>query len=243
MEWYEAAFDRYYPILYSHRDDAEAEAALSAYGHFLNGHEPVLDLASGAGRYLQALRREGHDAYGLDLSAYLLRQSVEKEHLGDRVLQGDMRSLPFRSGAFGAVINMFTSFGYFASDTENLRVLQEVHRVLRRGGVFVLDFINAETVPDSLEPHSQRCSRGFDIDERRDIVESGRYLVKSVTITDRTTRESESFEERLRLYNPGDLIGMLESTGMNVIDRFGDYHGNPFVPAQSDRIVIVSEKG
>ena len=46
-----------YPVLYSHRDSAEAEAALDSFGHYFDGRSPILDLASGDGRYLEALLR------------------------------------------------------------------------------------------------------------------------------------------------------------------------------------------
>ena len=52
-------------------------------------------------------------------------------------VQGDLRELPF-DGRFDAVLNWFTSFGYF-DDEGNRRVLEGFHRALRPGGTLLLE--------------------------------------------------------------------------------------------------------
>lgn len=242
MEWYEAAFDRFYPILYSHRDNEEASLVVRTFGHFFDGKTPLLDLASGSGRYLQVLLEAGHDVYGLDLSHYLLRRSVDEWGHAGRIVQGDMRYLPFDDECFGGVINMFTSFGYFSVDTDNLLVFKEVSRVLKRSGVFLFDFINATRISHSLLGDTQRQSMGFDIHERRVIVDHGKYLVKNATITNLDTKMTESVEERLRLYSKDDLLLMVRSVGIKLMEVFGDYNGNAFVDGVSERVILVCEK-
>jgi SAM-dependent methyltransferase len=242
MEWYEAAFDRFYPILYSHRDSEEAVRAIGTFGDYLAESRPVLDMASGDGRYMRVLLEAGYDVYGFDLSHYLLLRALEHTSHGGRLVQGDMRYLPFRDGAFGSVINMFTSFGYFSADTENLLVFRETERVLEPGGVFLFDFINASRISANLLGGSRRDAHGYEIHEKRRIEQHGKYLVKHADITDQETRVSESIEERLRLYSKSDLMLMFESVGLSVVDCFGDYDGNEFVEGVSDRVIIISQK-
>jgi SAM-dependent methyltransferase len=243
MEWYEAAFDRYYPILYSHRDEGEVGRALDSFERYFGGRSPILDLASGEGRYLESLVLRGFDAFGLDLSGYLLERSVRQRGQGGRVVQGDMRHLPFRDGVFGGVINMFTSFGYFSADTDNLLVLREVQRVLTDGGVFLFDFINSERIVSSLLDASERESEGFRIREKRRITEYGKYLVKEVDMYNAESGEGGQFEERLRLYTHDDLMKMFHSVDMKVTDVFGDYDGNAYQRGVSDRVIVVATKG
>lgn len=242
MEWYEKAFDRFYPILYRHRDDGEAGRVFATFGDRFAGKSPILDLASGEGRYLEALLSAGYDAFGLDLSLYLLQRSLERPRQRGRVLQGDMRALPFADGAFGGVINMFTSFGYFSVDTDNLLVFREVHRVLRPGGIFLFDFINAEKISQALLDETQRQSGGYDIHERRKVTGYGKYLVKHIDIRHSDTGEHETFEERLRLYTRDDLRSMFNGAGMRVTEVFGDYEGNEFVAGVSERVIVVAER-
>lgn len=242
MEWYEAAFDRFYPVLYGHRDAEEASFALKTFGSFLAGRTPVLDVASGNGRYLKALLEAGHSAYGLDLSHYLLRRAAEDPSLRGRLVQGDMRHLPFAGGRFGAVINMFTSFGYFSADTDNLLVFREVHRVLESTGMFLFDFINASRVSADLLGETTRESMGYTVNERRTVEEHGKYLIKRATLRDPNTKTSETIVERLRLYTKKDLLVMLQSVGFVVLDCFGDYNGNVFVESVSERIIFTCTK-
>lgn len=242
MEWYEKAFDQYYPILYSHRDDGEAARVLSTFGAYFAGRSPILDLASGDGRYLDVLLAAGYEAFGLDLSPYLLQKAIDRPGHRGRVVQADMRALPFADGAFGGVINMFTSFGYFPADTDNLLVFREVQRVLNPSGVFLFDFINAGKISEALLEETRRESRGHDIHERRKVTDYGKYLVKSVDIKNQETGERASFQERLRLYTREDLATMFRSAGMHIVQVFGDYEGNDFVDGVSERVIVVAEK-
>ena len=242
MEWYEAAFDRFYPVLYSHRDDDEASLAIGTFGHFLDGKSPVLDIASGNGRYLKALLDTGFEAYGLDLSHYLLQLAVEDPDLRGRLVQADMRDVPFRDESFGAVINMFTSFGYFSVDTDNLLVFREISRVLKPGGVFLFDFLNASRISEALLGETTRESLGYSIREQRVIEGHGKYLVKHATITNEETGSVERIDERLRLYTRRDLELMFDAVRLEVLGCFGDYNGNEFVESVSDRIIVVCGK-
>jgi len=164
MEWYEVAFDRFYPILYSHRDAEEAVHVIDTFGDYLEGKIPVLDMACGDGRYLKALRGAGHRAIGLDLSHYLLLRALEESEHRGMIAQGDMRRLPFLDASFGAVINMFTSFGYFSADTDNLLVFREVRRVLTRRDRFYRETAHviidvSERTPDALRGSLPREKR------------------------------------------------------------------------------------
>ena len=137
---------------------------------------------------------------------------------------------------------MFTSFGYFSADTDNLLVFREVQRVLRSGGVFLFDFINAERISANLLARSERESQGYHIHERRGVEAHGKYLVKRVAVTNQETNEREEFEERLRLYTKADLLVMFDSVNLRVLDTFGDYEGNTFTPGVSERVIMVAEK-
>lgn len=242
MEWYEAAFDRFYPVLYGHRDEDEASLALGTFAPFIEDKSPVLDIASGNGRYLKTLLKAGHEAFGLDLSHYLLQRAAEDPELRHRLVQADMRDVPFRDESFGAAINMFTSFGYFSVDTDNLLVFREVSRILKPGGIFLFDFINASRISGTLLGNTTREAAGYTIEEHRAIEGHGKYLVKHATITQNDTGMSERIEERLRLYTKKDLETMFGAVRLEVRSCYGDYNGNEFVESVSDRIIIVCEK-
>lgn len=241
MEWYEVAFGELYPVVYGHRDEAEAARTVRAFGELLWGHEPVLDLACGAGRHLEALADTGAAAYGMDLSAFLLGRA-RGGALDGRLVRGDMRHLPFRSHSFGSVINMFTSFGYFEGDVDNLAVLRESERVLSAGGVFLLDFVNARRVIGAPLVETVRVEEGFTIEERRAFEDAHGVLVKHVRVKDEVGKTRADYHERLRLYTPEELLSLVRAVGFGVAGMFGDYERGAFVPWESERVILFCEK-
>jgi len=241
VEWYEIAFDRMYPLLYPRRDREEAERVLDCFGDLLGDAEPVLDLACGNGRYLAGLLKRKFTTFGVDLSWFMVERAVGTRRLRGKVVRGDMRRLPFRDGSFGAVLNMFTSFGYFAVDMDNLRVLHEVSRTLRHGGLFLFDFVNASRIRRQQLLDTERREKGYTICERRSI-EDGRCLVKRVEAAHRRTGGTFEYEERIRLYDQRELATMLESADMVVSGVFGDYDRRPFVETESERLIMVCER-
>ena len=227
-EWYRDWFGEEYLALYPHRDEEEAREGvdlfLSACG------QPsglVLDLASGAGRHLLEFKRRGVNAVGLDLSKTLLMQArAGRPEL--LLAEGDMRYLPFADDAFQMVANFFTSFGYFAAPEEDEKVLSEIHRVLRLGGCFMLDFLNAERVRAGLVPKDERLMNGRLVVQERGFEEDGRVVVKKIQIHGPDGEGSVStFYERVRLYSPDELQVILRRAGLEPQSMFGDYSGAP----------------
>ena len=240
--WYELAFDRLYPVLYGHRDQAEAGRVVENYRNLFAGDAPVLDLACGNGRYLEAFGEAGLDMRGVDLSGFLLREAATSRGLAGRVVRGDMRSLPFRTGVAGGAISMFTSFGYFDADADNEQVLQEVGRVLASGGVFLFDFANAGWILGNPPGDTVVERAGYQIDERRSLEDNGRFVVKRVVATPLDGTDPVRYEERVRLYRPAELEAMLSGAGLRIKERYGDYDRAAFDPVGSQRFITVCEK-
>ncbi len=100
---------------------------------------PILDCPCGQGRHAHLLAEAGYDVTGLDYSAPLLR-IAKARGTGTRLRykRGDMRSLPADwSGKFDAVLNLFTSFGFFDDPKDDAKVIREFARVLKPGGLLV----------------------------------------------------------------------------------------------------------
>lgn len=236
-EWYERWFGEDYLALYPHRDQRDAAAAVALLERELAAREPglVLDLACGSGRHTRLLRTLGWSV-GLDLSPVLLRLARANDPDGPYV-RADMRVLPFAHDTFSLITNLFTSFGYFASDEEHATVLTEVRRVLREGGVFVLDYLNAPHVRSTLVPIDQREVNGSVVEQRRSITPDGRFVVKKIT----SRSDGRSFVERVRLFDPEDLRAMLEAAGLETTAVFGDYDGAP-IALDSPRAILFAER-
>jgi SAM-dependent methyltransferase len=236
-EWFEEWFGEEYLHVYPHRDDVEAERLVRLLVRQGIGGpgRAVLDLACGPGRHAAALVRAGARVFGLDLSRALL--FAARRRATGPLVRGDMRRLPFRSAAFDVVVNLFTSFGYFASDAEHGAVLDEVARVLRPGGRFVLDYLNAPAVRAGLVPHDERLAGGSTVVQERRISDDGRYVVKSIHMSG----DSRTFTERVRLFGRGDLEGMLAARGILTELASGDYDGAAHTAA-SPRLILLGRR-
>ena len=150
-----------------------------------------------------------------------------------------MRTLPFSDCAFELVVNLFTSFGYFSNDDAHRRVLDEVARVTCPGGWFVLDYLNARHVRQSLVPVDVRTVGQHTIEQERSISDDGRFVRKTITIGE----FGRTFVERVRLFEPEELTAMVSSSGYSVVELLGDYAGAPLGPESTRTIVIALRDG
>ncbi len=237
-EWFEDWFGEVYLELYPHRDEAEAARAIALLGRtgVVSTGWRVLDLACGAGRHGAALAAAGARVCGLDLSQALLR-SAQGKRVPAVLVRGDIRRLPLRTAGFDAVVNLFTSFGYFDTDAEHEAALREVGRVLRPGGRFAIDFLNAPAVRATLVPRDERTVGGRRIVQERRLEDDGRTVTKEIHLTG----EDRSFMERVRLFERDELEAMMTGAGLRVDAVFGDYDGGPHT-ASSARLILIATR-
>ena len=236
-EWYEHWFGEAYLDLYSHRDERDAGrivSLLASHGAVRAGKR-VLDLACGAGRHAAALADLGAAVVGCDLSLALLRAAQRRGASQAALVRGDMRALAFADGAFDTVVNLFTSFGYFDRDEQHAAVMVEVARVLRPGGAFALDYLNAVAVRSHLVPHDRTEAGGRTVVQRRRITGRGRFVVKTITVEG----EGREFMERVRLFERAELEALVTAAGLAVQVVLGDYDGAPHSPA-SPRCLLIA---
>ncbi len=230
--WYVTAFRSDYRQLYSHRDDKAAQqevAFLLASG--LQG--PVLDLCCGFGRHAKALQSKGLFVVGVDLSADLL--VAADAQLDGHLARCDARQLPFRDASFGGLTNLFSSFGYFGVEGDQL-VLDEISRVLRPGGAAFMDLMNPAWIRATLVPESRREQAGAILHERRSLVDGGQRVVKEVRIT-LAEGEERMWTEDVRLYDVHDLEGPLAARGLELVAVTGNFDSTP-LSEQSPRQVL-----
>lgn len=244
-EWFNHPF---YLEVYSHRDGNEAALcirtilAVTGLGLKSPGSVSVLDIACGAGRHAVELARRGYCVTGNDLSPYLLEEA-RKEAVNCGVSLAlsccDMREIP-AGGSFDLVVQLFTSFGYFDSREEDLRVFRQVGKALKDGGWYVLDLINPLHLEKNIVPESCRQTGALSIVEKRRI--DGGRILKTISITSPGS-ETAVFTESVRLYTLDEIRCMLRSEGFSVGEIAGNYSGEPFNPESSPRMLIFSRKG
>jgi len=237
VEWFESWFGEDYVALYPHRNEAEAERAVALIADTL-GDRPVslvLDLACGSGRHARYLGRRWRTS-GVDLSEVLLRLA-QKNGTPAHLVRADIRALPYRNDSFDLVVNLFTSFGYFETDAEHETVVRDLSRVIRTGGTFVLDYLNARVVRDRLVPRDETVINGRPVEQRREISPDGRFVVKHINIKD----DGHHFIERVRLFSKDELVSMLQQADFRIERSYGDYDGAPLT-AESPRVILFARR-
>jgi SAM-dependent methyltransferase len=240
--WYDEWFNSpWYTRLYGNRGELEAQEAVHLVrdiAHLERGAR-VLDLCCGYGRHTYALCEAGYHVTGLDNSTALIAMATERyDHPHARYVVGDMRG-PYPGAPFDAVVNFFTSFGYFDDHGENERVFHEVHDTLRPGGVFMIDFFNAEYVRAYLVEETVNILDGVTIEQHRRIDEP--FVRKSIEVNI-PCGPQQTFDERVWLYDHIELERMLTRAGLHVRHRFGEYDGSPFDHTTSSRCILFAQR-
>ncbi|GAA4270041.1 class I SAM-dependent methyltransferase [Hyunsoonleella aestuarii] len=235
-KWFTSWFDTpFYHILYKDRDDTEAHAFMDTLTNYLNIPEggSILDLACGKGRHARYLNKIGYEVTGLDLSANSIKFAKQFENHRLRFEVHDM-SKPYHK-TFDAVFNLFTSFGYFDKDEDNLNTIKAIKTNLNASGFAVIDFMNSEFVIDTLVPEETKTVDGIDFHLKRYVEED--FIVKHIRFN--AMGDDFTFEERVRGFTLKDFETLFEKADVHLLDVFGDYKLNKFNPKTSERLVMV----
>lgn len=235
LYWFENWFNEDYLTLYRHRDIADARRQISL---ILSTLQPtpaarILDLGCGEGRHLEILHQHGLQATGIDLSPVLIEKGKSRfPHLGLAV--GDMRNV---SGKFDIILSLFTSFGYFDEDSENMAVFRSVSQALNPGGMYWLDYLNSGYVKANLNPETVREPEPeLSVVEKRRIV--GDMVIKDIIFI--SDYGEKHYQERVKLYEKARLEFMLRDAGLQPAGSFGDYDGSPWSP-ERPRTILYAE--
>lgn len=245
-EWWHDVFNRpAFFELYQQADLARAATQVDQVLTLLDLRPParVLDVCSGYGRHSIELTRRGYSVIGVDISPVQVASAVKhatSAGVAPAFVIGDARALPVR-GPFDAAINMFLSFGYFATDGESQAMLEGVARALRRGGRLLIDFWNRE-----------REMRGFQesvLDRRDDdILEiedwsfdplAGRLTWLNTVIYPDGRREA--WTQSIRAFTVAEIKAMLEAAGFALTALYGSLGGEPFT-MDSEAAIFVAER-
>lgn len=249
--WYQHWFGKHYLELYPHRNRDEARRQVE---FLLNEVFPLplppefslLDIACGPGRHVEAFRRAGVEAYGIDLSKTLLEVAKKQLRAAKLVSSqptvqiADMRELPFSDNRFHCITSFFTSFGYFDSDLAHHTLLKEWHRVLRSRGMLVIDYLNREKVIKTLVTSDSKESNTNHFRMKRSLSKDKLRVEKEIIVTERASGETHRYLESVRMYKPEELFNLLTTAGFKVTSVFGGFSGETF-SEDSDRLLVVAE--
>ncbi len=239
-EWFETWFDtEYYHLLYKHRDDKEAINFINNLVEVLQlkKDSKVLDVACGKGRHAHYLNTLGMDVTGIDLSEQSINCANNFANSKLHFKVWDMRT-QFADSEFDVVVNLFSSFGYFEDNNEDLKVIQALHGSLKNQGLLILDYMNPEKIVKDMKSREiiDRGEIQFHIKKK---IENG-FIVKTIEFLN--NGEDLHFQERLKIIKPEVFLSMFKQAGFEQQFIFGNYDLQPFMASESPRQIWVMKK-
>lgn len=198
----------------------------------LRGPAEILDLGCGAGRHALGLAALGHRVTGLDFSEGLVAAAASAARAAGvdaRFVRGDMRRLGF-SGRFDAVINLFTSFGYFDTAAEDASVLRGVRRALKPGGTFLIDVLNKAWFMRHFTPTFwQKTPEGEVLKafNRLSFNDKTSRLSNRRTVHLKDGTQRDTFL-RFKVYDLEDMRGLLAAAGLKTRRAWGGFDGRAY---------------
>ncbi|WP_299779450.1 class I SAM-dependent methyltransferase [uncultured Formosa sp.] len=234
--WYVSWFDTpFYHILYKNRDDREAQLFMDTLTNYLNIAEDgkILDLACGKGRHSIYLNSLGYHVVGADLSENSIDYAKQFENETLQFEVHDMRTT-FKE-TFDAVFNLFTSFGYFDEDEDNLKTIKAIKSDLNDYGIGVIDFMNPDYVIANLVPEETKVVDDITFYLKR-YVENG-HIIKDISFN--FEGKDYNYQERVRALTLKDFEALFEAADAHLIEVFGNYKLQKFDVNTSERLVML----
>lgn len=241
-KWFESWFDtEYYHLLYNNRDYTEAERFIRRITSFLllQQGDAVADICCGKGRHSQVMAELGFRVWGMDLSSNSIAYAKKMGISGAEFDIHDIRE-SFPKEDFAAVFNLFTSFGYFETTSDDESALKNMAHAAKLGGFVVQDYLNAGSVignfPQQLTEKRDGCD--FVIEK---LVE-GNKILKRIQVVDLLGNHIQQFQEEVRIYSVDELVRLHEQAGLTVQAIKGSYNLDEFDAAISPRMIVISKK-
>jgi SAM-dependent methyltransferase len=152
-----------------------------------------------------------------------------------------MREIAFADD-FDAVINIFTSFGYFEHEIENQRVLEAVERALKPLGAFLIDHLNGVALWPRYRPNMWEEIEGTDtffLQEHSYDLLTGRNAARWIFV--HPDGRGAEIAHSVRIYAPHELISMIEAAGLAIEETWGNFDGDELT-RETPRQIIRARK-
>lgn len=249
-DWWQTMFDTDWIKIYAYKN-RETRREASALKQLL-GLPPgskILDVCCGDGRISLALARLGYQITGLDYSSSLLAKAAGKASragLDIEWIRKDMREIG-ADGEYDAAVNIFTSFGYFPDETDDLKALQSINRALKKDGKLVLDIENIFFLSRAAQiAGGDPMYRPIDnyrawLEEVTDFDPVEQRVNMSLWLWFPEKERVKTGQASYRAYTPVEIRKLLKKAGFTIQNLFGDFALNPYT-LESERMIMLCVK-
>lgn len=235
-KWYADWFNTsYYHLLYKNRDASEAKKFMDNLTQHLSlqEDETIMDLACGKGRHSTYLNSLGYQVTGVDLSENSINAAKEFEN--DRLKFAVHDMTQEYSEQFNAVFNLFTSFGYFEKEEDNLKTIKAIKSNLKEHGFGVIDFLNVDFVLDNLVASEVKQVEHIEFHIKRYLKDG--FIHKDISFSDEG--KDFNFTERVKAVRLKDFENYFEAAGLTLLEVYGDFNLNKYQSKSSPRLIMI----
>ena len=239
-DWFGDWFNSpYYHILYKNRDATEAQDFINTLVSHLHiqQEDKLLDIACGKGRHAIYLNELGFDVEGIDLSEKNIEEAKQSENERLHFAIHDMREV-YKKEHFDFAFNMFTSFGYFNEESDNLRAIQAIGDNIKAEGVFVMDFLNPYKVINHLVEEEIKEVEGIEFHINRSF--DGEHIIKDIQFDDEG--KHYQFQEKVKAIRRIEFLDYFRQSNLLIQNIFGDYNLKEYQAESSDRMIFICKK-
>jgi len=247
MDWTENFFGKYYLTI--HKPLLTKQITLQEINFIidildLDENNFILDIPCGFGRHSIPLAEKGFNVIGIDNNDEFLSLANRIKNTRNlkniNFIKEDMQNLDYKN-KFDAIINLFTSFGYY-DDEVNFDILKRMSKSLKKGGKLLIEFLNREWTIINTRINNQvwvvypnnivfLANNNFD-------VFTGRWISEQKVVDN---GEIFNQSENIRLYSYVEMNKMLNELGLEIITSYGDYDKSPYT-SDSTKMIILAEK-
>lgn len=240
-QWFESEefWINYAPVMFDETRWAEAPAVAESV---LNMHckaleksvsyedLSVLDAGCGMGRISVELALLGADVTGVDIIEAELeaaREIAQDEEVSINFINADLRT--FKSEKkFDLALNLYTSFGYCDSESQDTQILKQIYDSLKAGGTFILECTSRESAIRFWTPGETFERGGKTVTTEFHVVGNWEGLSSRWTLTDPVTKAVTDHVFTQRLYSAPELKKTLLGIGYKTVEIYGGYDERPY---------------
>lgn len=201
----------------------------------------ICDLCCGVGRHSLELARRRFDVTGADRTGLYLQEAKKKAdaaRLDIEFVQADIRDF-CRPDSFDAVINLYTSFGYFEDPDDSRTTLENICKSLRDNGKVLIELMGKEVLARIFQERDWREQDGIFLLEERKVGQNWGFIESRWIML----KDGKQYERRFypRLYSAAELCDLLSSCGFKQVETYGGLDGSPY-DERAMRLVVVGHK-
>jgi len=207
----------------------------------LDSSPKILDVCCGFGRISSELARRGYSVTGIDITESYLqtaREEASYENLNIEYIHCDARDF-VRHEFFDIAINIYISFGYFASQQDDLQLLRNVYESLKPGGCFIIETLGKEiAVRDFVEAEWFERA-GYTMLTEYEPLDSWTFL-KNRWILIKDEKRIEKILTQ-RLYSASELRSILLEAGFSKVEIYGNWNESSY-DQNAAKLIAVARK-